>query len=62
MDILADDKFPSMQRVKGPVTPPELCLSVPVAVKNNYHRSLPFTTVKQKLAAVKATPYTLGHR
>ncbi|KAH3778449.1 hypothetical protein DPMN_179945 [Dreissena polymorpha] len=47
---------------KGPVTPPELCLSVPVAVKNNHHRSLPFTTVKQKLATVKATPYTLGHR
>ncbi|XP_052242645.1 uncharacterized protein LOC127852733 [Dreissena polymorpha] len=52
----------SERMIQRPVTPPKLCLSVPGAVKNNHHRSLPFTTVKQKLAPVKATPYSLGHR
>jgi hypothetical protein len=40
-------------------TLPQLCWSVSGAVKNILNRSLPFTTVKQKLAPVNATPYSL---
>ena len=32
-------------QLKGPVSPPEVCWSVPGAVKKIHHRSLPFTTV-----------------
>ena len=35
----------NVKDVKGPVSPPELCWSVPGAVKKIHHRSLPFTTV-----------------